>query len=107
MFVKVILPATKNTSGGSQVKVVKDRLARWRRGDYKALWDEAVEMTKVRGKPRKKTQQHQQLSQEEMNAQRAQRLAQQGEYTRAVQSLTSAGLAQHNASSINQMKAKH
>ena len=92
MFAKSILPAVKHRPDSNQAKTVKERLARWRRGEYRALWEEAVAMTKVKGKSKKKGQEHQ-LSQEEKNAQRATRLSQQGEYTRACQALVSAGLA--------------
>ena len=106
MFAKCILPAVKHRPDSNQSKAVKERLARWRRADYRALWEEAVEMTKLKGKSRKKTQ-DQQISQEERNSQRASRLAQQGEYTRACQAITSAGLAEHTAATVREMKAKH
>ena len=106
MFAKSILPAVKHRPDTNQAKTVKERLERWRRGEYRALWEEAVTMTKLKGRSRKKGQE-QQLSQEEKNAQRATRLAQQGEYTRACQALVSAGLADQTPSTIRDMKAKH
>ena len=42
-----------------------------------------------------------------MNAVRARRLAQQGEYTRAIQALTSAGLAEQSPATTRAMKKKH
>mgnify|MGYP006061624775 CR=1 FL=1 len=93
MFAKCILPAVKSRPDITQARAVRDRLARWRAGEYAALWREAVDMTRKRGKQRRKTQQQEQQSLEMKNAQRSKRLAQEGEYTRAVQALTSAGLA--------------
>ena len=63
-----------------QSKVVKDRLARWKRGEFNSLWDEAVRNTHRNGKSKKKATKNQDVSQEEKNAVRATRLAQQGEY---------------------------
>ena len=107
MFAKCILPAVKNRPDANNASAVRDRLSRWRKGEYRALWNEAVKLTKkvVRGKRR--GQEQQQPSQEEKNAKRATRLAHQGEYTRAAQSLLSAGLAEHNPSTIRDMQAKH
>ena len=110
MFPRAILPAASlksQSDGYSQARQVKERLARWRRGEYRQLWDEAIKMTKNRPKPKKKGAQHQEQSQDEVNARRALQLAQLGQYTRALQSLCSSGLAQHNRSTINQMRAKH
>jgi len=42
-----------------------------------------------------------------MNAVRITRLAQQGEYTRAIQALTSAGLAEQSPAMTRAMKKKH
>ena len=89
-------------------KAVKQRLARWRRGgkEYRELWEEAVRSTRVRPQSKKKAAEVQ-PSQEERNGKRAIRLAQQGEYTRAVQSLLSSGLAEHTRANVRQMQAKH
>jgi hypothetical protein len=56
---------------------------------------------------RRTASEQQPSSQEEKNAQRAGRLAQEGEYTRAVQALLSTGLAKHNRDTVREMRAKH
>ena len=53
MFPKVILYAGnchKVTNPLSQARLVKERLRRWKGGEYQALWDEAVESTRVKPK---------------------------------------------------------
>ena len=90
----------------AQAGLVKERLNRLRHGQYRELWDEAVSGAKVpaRGKSR---QAQTDATQEEKNAKRATRLAQEGQYTRSLNSLLSAGMAQHNRANIAEMKAKH
>ena len=46
MFSKSVLSAVKNRPETTQAKAVKDRLARWRNGEFTELWKEAVDMTK-------------------------------------------------------------
>ena len=107
---RAILPAgrlPRQADAYSQARVVKERLGRWRRGEYKQLWDEAVSITKAPPKPRKKAPAREEHSLEEKNAQRATRLAQEGQYTRSLQSLTSAGMAQHNRTTVDIMTDKH
>ena len=85
---------------------MRDRLGRWRHGQYGQLWDEAVNTNKLRGRGRRKTAQ-QEPSQEEKNVKRATRLAQEGQYTRAMQSLLSGGMAENTRDTVREMKAKH
>ena len=70
------------------------------------LWEEAMKSTRTPPQSRKKAGDNI-PSQEERNAARATRLAQQGEYTRAIQSLVSTGLAQHTQHNAREMQAKH
>ena len=107
MFAKCILPAVKSRPDITQARAVRDRLARWRAGEYAALWREAVDMTRKRGKQTRKNQWQEQQSLEVKNAQRSKRFAQEGEYTHAVQALTSAGLADHTPATIRAMRDKH
>ena len=107
MFAKCILPAVKSRPDITQARAVRDRLARWRAGEYAALWREAVDMTRKRGKQTRKNQRQEQQCLEVKNAQRSRRLAQEGKYTRAVQALTSAGLADHTPATIRAMRDKH
>ena len=52
MFAKVILPAAPLRPDTSQARAVRDRLNRWRQGEYSALWREAIELTKKKKKKR-------------------------------------------------------
>ena len=107
MFPRVILPATprkKNADTYSQARIVRERLDKWRRGNYRELWDEAIKLTKVQPKKRREEQE---LSQEEQNTRRATRLAQDGQFTRALQALSSSGLAQHDRATLQTMRDKH
>ena len=81
MFTRCVLPAVKERADLSQARAVKDRLARWRGGDYLALWKEAVDMTRSKVRGRKKNSRHTEMSLEERNAERSKRLIQQGEYS--------------------------
>ena len=65
-----------------------------------------MSLTKVPTRARQKTGEGEQ-SQEQKNAQRATRLTHEGQYTRALQSLTSAGMADHNRATVHEMTAKH
>ena len=110
MFPKCIMYATtdkRKKDDMTMTKSVKMRLARWRRDgeEYKKLWSEAVKSTS--GSQRRKKAAEVQQTQEERNGTAATRLAQQGEYTRAVQRLLSTGLAEHNRDNVRQMQAKH
>ena len=111
MFAKVTLTAHTEKSKpdlSNLTKTIKSRLARWRKGDYSKLWEEATRRTRIPPQSgRKKAPDPPAASQEEKNALRAVRLAQQGEYTRAVQSLTSAGLARPDRDTTRIMQSKH
>ena len=110
MFPRVILPAParrRQSDAYSQARVVKERLSRWRKGEYKQLWVEAVDSCKARPQSRKKTAQPQEQTQEELNAKRATKLGQDGQFTRALQSLCSSGMAKNNRELLNEMKRKH
>ena len=106
MFSKCVLPATKNRPDTTQARAVKDRLSRWRNGEFTALWKDAVDMTKKKGRGKKKKN-SQEKSLEEANAERSRRLIQQGEYTRGTQALMSAGLAEHSPETVRIMRDKH
>ena len=110
MFVRCILPAGRGPRAGdaySQARLVRERLRRWRAGEFLQLWDEAVELTRERprqgrqrrrGGGRRRREQREEMEEEEQNqarrnAERATILAQEGQYTKALQALTSAGMA--------------
>ena len=70
------------------------------------MWDESVKacMTPTRGRKKKSESQP---SQEDKNVKRALRLAREGQYSRSLQSLLSAGMAQNTRANIKEMKDKH
>ena len=109
IFPRVILPASRGprqADARSQAKAVRERLHRWRQGQFRDLWDEAVKMTKVPVRAKKKAQEEEK-SQQEKNVLRATRLVQEGQYARSLQSLTSAGMAQHTKETLKVMRDKH
>ena len=108
------MPAARGPRTGdsnAQSKAVKERLRRWMQGEYRQLWDEAIELTRTqsRSKGRRKTGEPERTEkcQEERNAERATQLGQDGQYTRALQALTSAGMADHSRAAVAEMKSKH
>ena len=110
MFAKVILPAVKNrrTDTLQAAKNIERCIARWRNGDHKALWEEAQEMTGTDSGRRKKGRRKRQTrSQEEVNAHRAKKLARVGQFSRAAQALSSAGMAEQSDETTATLRAKH
>ena len=110
MFARCILPAGRGPRAAdaySQARLVRERLRRWRAGEYSQLWQEAVDLTKVQPKKKKKKQGDQEKSQEKQNAERAATLAQDGQFTKALQALTSAGMAPPTRANLKFMKEKH
>ena len=73
------------------------------------LWDEAVNLTRPRPRVgrRRRGAEAEEKTQEERNAVRAATLAGEGQYTRSLQALTSAGLADHSRATVKKMQAKH
>ena len=57
MFSKSILPFTKNRPDATQARTVKARLAWWRKEGFTALWKDAVDMTKMKWRGKKKNRQ--------------------------------------------------
>jgi hypothetical protein len=109
MFPRAILPAIRGPNHADTLSLgrkVKARLARWKRGDYRQLWTEAVKATKPKPS-RKKSRPPQEWSQDEFNGRRATSLAHDGQYTKALQALCSSGLAQNNRETLKEMTSKH
>ena len=69
MFCKSILPATKSRPDTTHARAVKDRLARWRKEEFTALWKDAVDMNEKKGRGRKENRQE--ISLEEVNSERS------------------------------------
>ena len=110
MFPRCILPAGRGPRAGdvySQARIVRDRLRRWRAGEYAQLWREAVDLTKVPPKKKKKNRGGEEKTQEKRNAERAATLAEDAQFTKALQALTSAGMAPPTPANVKTMKEKH
>ena len=114
MFPLVIIPASApRTSEQSLGDQVKGRLRRWRAGEAAQLWQEAVQLTEKqpRKRGRKRRGDEENLTEEEKlrkrNAKRAATKAGEGQFTRALQALTSAGMAEHSRQSVKIMREKH
>ena len=113
MFPRCILPAGRGPRAGdaySQARLVRERLRRWRNGEYSQLWQEAVNLTKVPPKRRRRGRggrQGEEKTQEMRNSERAKILAQEGQFTKALQALTSAGMADPDRTVLGEMEEKH
>ena len=113
MFVRCILPAGQGPrSGASRAaaiglgRTVKERLRRWKGGEVIELWEEAVEQSRV--KPRRgRKRQVEEETQASRNAVRARTLTQDGQYSRACQALTSAGMAPTSLATRTALQEKH
>ena len=108
IFFRCILHAGQGPDLGDQwsnVKIIKERLRRWRAGECGQLWEEAkacqVERP-VRGKKKRVD-----MSLEERNAIRCKVKAQEGQYSRAMQALVSCGLAECSPAALSEMQQKH
>ena len=108
----IILPAGRGpriADAVSQGKLVKERLRRWRAGEYRQLWEEAKNLTKssqTKSKKNKLKKAPNEKTQEEINAARAAIFTQDGQYTKALQALGSAGMADQDSSTANKLKQK-
>ena len=110
MLPKSILQASNilnnQREGKTQAEVVKDRIKRWRKGEKTLLWNEAKKPKKLKGRKRKGQQQNEK-TQEEVNARRCKKLLEEGQYNRASSALVSEGIVDSNPETIAIMKAKH
>ena len=110
MLSKCILPASNilnnQQEGKSQAEVVKDRIKRWRKGEKTLLWNEAKKPKKQKGRKRKGQQQNDK-TQEEVNARRCKKLLEEGQYNRASSALVSEGIVDATPETIEIMKNKH
>ena len=110
----MVLPAGRGPRQGdaySQAKQVKERLKRWGKGEYRQLWEEAVKMTKIppkaKGRRRTGVPEETVKKQQDKNGERATKLAQEGQFSRAVQTLTSQGMADATETTTEAMREKH
>ena len=101
--------ARRPGGGLSQVQLLKERLRRWREGEAGTLWNEAV---KASASARRKTNQNRRKKptndeQAEFNAKKAAQEASEGNLAKALQTLTSSGLAPTTAANFERMVALH
>ena len=75
------------------LKSVRARIKRWREGDWVGLWSE-VKKVKEGLSCRKRQRKVSSESLRAANARRARRAIEEGQYKKAIQALTSCGLAQ-------------
>ena len=107
---RCILPATKGPNLGdprSHAILIKERLRRWQAGECGELWQEAKDAREQQQVRAKKGKSKEEKSQQDRNVQRAIVLASEGQYSRAIEALTSLGLAQCNEATLAEMKQKH
>ena len=75
MVARAILPAGKSPphpGETTQADKIKERIRRWRAGEFRALWEEAIALQKVPArKGRRKKQQPEKVTQEARNATRS------------------------------------
>ena len=91
------------------LKLVRARIQRWKEGDLLGLWAEALSGSKgLRARSaRAKAKSPSIESLRRSNATRARRAVGEGQYKKALQSLTSMGLAHPSTDVYNEMLAKH
>ena len=91
------------------LKLVQSRIQRWKDGDLSGLWSDTT--TSVRGlnarSARSKSKMPSAESQRRSNATRARRAVGDGQYRKALQTLTSMGLALPSSDIFSEMLAKH
>ena len=106
MWAKVILFAGKKGKDKDETlsAKIKTRLQRWERGDFEGLWNDALSSQNA---PRKKSKKVKPETQQENNIRRCKRFAQEGQFRKASQALTSAGLADQTADTITVLKELH
>lgn len=82
---------------------IADRLRRWSQGQFISLWNEArANQAKVQRRTRRQLNPTQ-----DYNARRAEKLARSGQYGRAIQALSSCGLAEDSEEVFESLSAKH
>ena len=96
---------TRRPGGLTQVQLIKQRLTRWRSGEVSELWHEALTLTKT--SRRKKKKKLSASEQKEWNIKQASQRASEGQFGKAMQALTSAGLAPTTLENLAKMKALH
>lgn len=88
--------------------LVKSRIRRWLAGEFFDLWDEVLAVKdKMTGKQKKKPRKFHPETLRKSNARRARKAVEDGQYRKAIQALTSGGLASVTPEVLVEMMAKH
>ena len=87
------------------LQLVKSRLRRWLSGDLASLWSEALACIPSQPSHRKDTSDPTILRR--LNARRARQAVQVGQYRKAIQALSSSGLASPSPNVLQEMLTKH
>ena len=106
---KCVLPADKQErgkGGKTLTATIKERMHRWRRGEIHDLWIKAVKIGSRRTGKKKQPRKPSPDTQQATNKRRTTDLAREGQYTKATEALTSAGIATTTIA-YEAMKAKH
>ena len=89
------------------MKLVKSCIRRWRAGDYCALWADMMEDGDKQARSRKKSKAVPLEQFRRANARRVCRAAEDGQYRKALLTLSSAGLADATSEVVDAMLVKH
>ena len=87
--------------------LVKSRIRRWRAGDFMELWSEVLAEEERHTHKKSKKKKTPLETQRKSNARRARQAIGEGRYRKAIQALSSGGLAQVTPEVMEQMLAKH
>ena len=89
------------------VKLVRSRIRRWRAGDYCALWADMMEDEDMQARSSKKSKAIPLEQFRRANARWARLAAENGQYRKALLTVSSAGLADATSELVDAMLAKH
>ena len=91
----------------STMTQVKARIRRWRKGEYTTLWEELISVSRGQHNHRKRFKPTTPEKLRKTNASRAKTAVGEGLYRKAIQALTSGGLAPNTPEVVTELLAKH
>ena len=111
IFPRLILLAVLGPRMGeaySEARAVRERLRRWRLREYGELWDEAMEAFRLPPRARSgRAGGAYEKTLQEKKGERAAKIVKEGQYSKALQALTSAGMTKHTRETEDAMRSKH
>ena len=111
IFPRLILLAVLGPRMGeaySEARAVRERLRRWRLREYGELWDEAMEAFRLPPRARRgRAGGAYEKTLQEKKGERAAKIVKEGQYSKALQALTSAGMTEHTRETEEAMRSKH